>query len=150
MPDGEEPLAVARVTFASGARHQVITAWQHATTSTSGRGSGTRLYADADAFCDLVVQCLSRDIRSTHQRCCQRTPPGHDQGGVAEGVAQHDDDRTQRRGHWRVVLDRVNVGYELDDSGGVTITDAHPHAASAEADSGGGDEAPADGGDERE
>jgi len=125
VPDGE-PLAVAGVRFAPGAAHALASEWAAAMEQRAH--PSPPLFDTADQFVQLVVQTLSRDIRSAHQR--QRSPVMAQAGESAAADPQPEADELQpARGQWRVILDAVNVGYSLDDGGCVTITDAHIHIA---------------------
>ena len=106
------------VGFAPGAQEAVTAAWE--ASRQGGRGS---LFDTAAAFLALVEEALGRDIRSAHQRQRPAVPGG--------GAPQVSSDEQEGRGHWRVVLEGVNVGYSLDDATGrsVTITDAYVQAS---------------------
>ena len=136
VPDGAEPLAVADVACAPPAAAALAAAWAAARREGGPRCGVAPLYEDADGFTALVLEVLGRDIRSAHQR--ERAPmqPPQQQSQQQEAAtddapqtqpgdaAAPADDAAVRRGRWRVVLDGVNVGYELDAAGCVTVTDA--------------------------
>ncbi len=124
-----EPLAVGDVTLAPGGGAALAAAWAAA------RDAPPRapppgvpplrrrapLYPDAPAFEQLVIEVLGRDIRSAHQR--ERGGAAADAGAASDANAAAAA-AAPRRGRWRVVLDGVNVGYELDSAGNVCVTDA--------------------------
>ena len=119
--DGAEPLAVACVRMAAGVRGELEGAWGAA----CARRAAPPLYDHAAQFTALVEDVLSRDIRSAHQR-----ERGRARGEAEGGAAAAEDAQPAAVGKWRVTLDGVNVGYEVDARGEVTVTDARlPDAA---------------------
>ena len=154
MPGGAEPLAVAAVACERDASAALAAAWAAARREGGPRCGVPPLYDSALEFEALVREVLGRDIRSAHQRerahDAGRHPAGHaPAAAAASGEPQAADaaqpqPQPQRapRGRWRVALDGVDVGYELDAAGRVTITDAQvAHARgeeSAEDDAGAG------------
>jgi hypothetical protein len=138
VPDGAEPLAVADVSCAPPAAAALAAAWAAARREGGPRCGVAPLYEDADGFTALVLEVLGRDIRSAHQR--ERAPmqqpsqqSQQQQAATADAPQSQPSDAASaapasdaaaRRGRWRVVLDGVNVGYELDAAGCVTVTDA--------------------------
>ncbi|KAK2079146.1 hypothetical protein QBZ16_002837 [Prototheca wickerhamii] len=67
--EGPEALAVGRVHLDAAARASIAAAWQQAQ---ARRRREERLYDDAEAFLQLVLATLTRDIRSVTQR--QKVP----------------------------------------------------------------------------
>ncbi len=107
---------MAGVRFAPGAADALSSAW-----AASAAARPPPLYDTAAAFTQLVCEVLSRDIRSAHQR-----ERGADGGAAAQQLPAHDA-ALPARGTWRVILDGVNVGYELDAAGCVVVTDVEKH-----------------------
>ena len=120
-PDGAEPLAVACVRMAASVKGELESAWGAA----CARRAAPPLYDHAAQYTALVEEVLSRDIRSAHQR--ERSRAEREAEG---GTAAAEDAQPAAVGRWRVTLDGVNVGYEVDARGEVTVTDARlPDAA---------------------
>jgi hypothetical protein len=153
VPGGAEPLAVADVACDAPASAALAAAWAAARREGGPRCGMAPLYDSALEFEALVREVLGRDIRSAHQReRTERDPaePYHAASAAAASGEPHAPDappppQPQRapRGRWRVALDGVDVGYELDAAGHVTITDAQ--VAHARAGEGGEDDAGAAG-----
>jgi hypothetical protein len=142
MADGLEPLALQGVQFAPGAREALQRGWEAAEAARRSAacpacqpaGSPALpppeppLFDSAAAFIDLVQQVLSRDIRATHVReAAAAAAAAAEPPLLPEPPAE--EVRGSSRGRWRVVLDGVNVGYDIDGRGVVKVTDAHPRAA---------------------
>jgi len=137
----DEPLATAGVRCAPGADAALRAAWaaaeagRRAAARPASRAPGeaappphTPLFGSGDEFAALVEEVLCRDIRATHQRAAAAA------GGVEAAPEEGGEgERGGSCGRWRVVLDGVNVGYDVDALGTVVITDAHVQAAEAEA-----------------
>ena len=147
MPGGAEPLAVADVACDAPASAALAAAWAAARREGGPRCGMAPLYDSALEFEALVREVLGRDIRSAHQRERGQERPGPAEHAAAAGASgePHAADAAARapRGRWRVALDGVDVGYELDAAGHVTITDAQ--VAYARAGEGGEDDAGAAG-----
>jgi len=126
----------------------------------AGRGS---LYDAADELERLVVEVLSRDIRSAHQRLLGKaaaaaaaaaaTAAGGAGAAAAAGGTHHADEDGDD-GRWHVVLDGVDISYSVDVKGRVVIRNAKRAAAFGadggdEGDEGGGGDG-GGGGDEEE
>ncbi|KAK9846401.1 hypothetical protein WJX81_003049 [Elliptochloris bilobata] len=67
-----EPLALAGVRVPDSAAAQLRACWAAVAAADAAAGRAP-LYADADGFVELVMQVLSRDIRSAHQRALAET-----------------------------------------------------------------------------
>ena len=100
---GGEPLKLASVTWAPGAREHVQNTW-------NARGGARKsLYDDADDLTLFVEQALSRDIRSAHQR--HRFSPGTEEQNSEVHSAQK----------WEVILDGIAIRYDILAGGEVVI-----------------------------
>ena len=151
VPGGAEPLAVAAVACGADASAALAAAWAAARREGGPRCGMQPLYDSAEEFEALVREVLGRDIRSAHQRERQQDSAEHasaaaaapsDEPHAADAPPPPPPPRAPR-GRWRVALDGVDVGYELDAAGHVTITDAQ--VAHARAGEGGEDDAGAGG-----
>lgn len=106
------------------------------------------LYADEAGFLELVQQVLSRDIRSVHQRhrgaAAAASGGAAAAGGAASGApaacggdaggAGGDGARLGaggQVGYYHVVLDNVDVSYDVDDAGCVHVRGGTPAARGA-------------------
>ena len=129
MPDGAEPLALGGVALGEGARDALAGVWEAACRLGRRRDGAGRapLYDAAADFEALVIEVLGRDIRSAHQR--ERSASAPAPAGVAAPPLPPP--TAPPRGRWRVVLDGVNVGYEVDAAGVVTVTDAEVASAAS-------------------
>ena len=111
--EGPEALAVGRVHLDDAARASVAAARRQAQ---ARRRREERLYDDAEAFLQLVLASLTRDIRSVTQR--QKVPRRRARGASAAlDVAAAPG---QEEGFWKILLDDVEIAYDVepDASGG--------------------------------
>lgn len=99
-PMGVEPLHVTSVHVSKVVRKQVDACWF--------RQHRTSLYSNSEQFMDLVMEVLSRDIRSVHQR-------GRWDGDDCN-ISQVDDAQC---GQYHVVLEGIDVSYDI--SNGVVV-----------------------------
>ncbi len=136
----EEPLHVDAVIISAAAAQSLKDSWGR-------RGKARSLYPSADAFLVLVQQVLSRDIRSLHQRTHaqqiqQRGDSSHTQQTQISSTdalaAPEQPDASQPAassstaqvdapvpcGRYRVVLDGVDVTYDVDAAGKVVVLGA--------------------------
>jgi hypothetical protein len=137
VPDGAEPLALGGVALGEGASDALAAAWSGACRLGRRRDGAGRapLYDDAADFEALVIEVLARDIRSAHQRERAATAAGVSESASADAPLPPPSPLPPR-GRWRVVLDGVNVGYEVDAAGVVTVTDAEVATSAAAEDMG--------------
>ena len=134
METPDEPLRIGAVRFAQGAEAELQTAW-------GSSSEQSKLSDSSDAFLNLVVEVLSRDIRSYHRR----TKP--DKAAIiasTDGVVGSNSsknaasERTKRpggvsnshnnegdgdpRSSLRVVLEGVEVAYRIHDAQECVVT----------------------------
>ncbi|KAL6771006.1 CGL87 [Auxenochlorella protothecoides x Auxenochlorella symbiontica] len=105
--DGE-PLALAGVRFAEGARGALEAAWGRA-------GRRVPLCSGPAAFLALVCEALGRDIRSVTQRV--RLPARRAAGGSQALDLTPVTPGGEAAGFWRVALDGVEVAYDVVQEG---------------------------------
>lgn len=117
-----EPLRVADVAIGEAAAADIARCW-------SSRRDRS-LYDSAHAFMNLVRQVLSRDIRSAHQRLCNESKSSSGLA-AAEGVAPSkggaaDGDGDTPRGVYHVLLEGIDISYDIDKERGVRVVSASP------------------------
>lgn len=129
-----EPLHVEHVCMSEAAAASITQAWQ--------RRCGRRpLYPSADDFLELVQQVLARDIRSVHQRLKGPSPASLAVAAAARtgssaaaaggtqapaGAAGQGD--AAGGGFYHVVLDGVDIAYDVDGAGNVLVSGGTPTA----------------------
>lgn len=97
----DEPLAISSVAFAPGAVEMITQCWSQRSSS---------LYPDSDSFLDLVAEVLSRDLRPVHRRI-----PSPSWSNELSSPAYYDNDRTNRIGGYHVVLEGIDVSYDMEE-----------------------------------
>ena len=105
-------LHVADVRLASGVQELLHQRWQD---SLAQKAATRPLCNGPEEFTELLVQVLSRDIRSLHQRLQH-----------ADAVPQAVKHRGQHDAHmsqYRVMLDGMDVLYNFDTSGNIEVVD---------------------------
>jgi hypothetical protein len=118
---GAEPLQVGEVCVPEDAERQLEASW---------RRLGERsLYRTFEAYLHLVLQALSRDIRSVTQRvkAPQRERSGRGalalqaapSGGGADGAGG-----APAEGHWHIMLEGVDITYDVADDMRVVVRTA--------------------------
>lgn len=137
------PAAAARL---EGAWRAVAEAAAEGGRSAAAAAAAAPLTPSAAAFASLVRASLARDIRATHARARDAAAGvrgggeeggggGAEGGGEAGGTHDDDDDNgggeggeggaLPQVGRWRLLLDGVDVGYELR-GGRAVVVDARP------------------------
>ena len=105
-------LHVADVRLANGVAETLLQRWQQ---SLAQKAATRPLCESPEEFTELLVQVLSRDIRSLHQRLqhVNATPEQvNHRGGNDPHISQY-----------RVMLDGMDVLYNFDDAGSIEVVD---------------------------
>jgi hypothetical protein len=103
----DEPLHSFQVTVTPAAEASLEECWH--------TRRGASVYDTYAAFRALVVQVLARDFRSVAQRIKVPRRAATTTLGAGE---------IEKGGKWHVVLDGIDVGYDIDDAGQVTVQTA--------------------------
>jgi len=111
--ESAEPLLIASVNWAEGSKEALHAVWVERN-ERNERRLDRSLYVSGDEFCAFVVQALSRDIRSAHQR--------QKQNEVVEETELSTTEDTENmsntvNGEWEVVLDGISVRYDVIEGG---------------------------------
>jgi len=104
--EDDEPLHIAAVNIPSRAKEQLHRAWSRIKDS---------MYPSAAEFLELIEQVLARDIRSVHQRRNNANKV------AAEGGSAELEPESQQQGRFHVVLEGVDIHYDIDTSGTVWV-----------------------------
>jgi tRNA-Thr(GGU) m(6)t(6)A37 methyltransferase TsaA len=122
-----EPLALGAVRLAPGAEAALRAGW-------AARGAAS-LYATFEGLRELVLQALARDVRSVTQR---KKVPGREREGrgvpALAAPAAAALPGAAREGKWHIVLDGLDISYDVDDGGGVEVVGARLAGAAVEGD----------------
>ena len=117
-------LHVADVTIPLHVQQRLQQAWHVRPIQGSQRAAAAQtLYPIFEDFQDLVQQTLSRDIRSVHQRLHSTDPAAVLRSQQYQQAAG----RPPETGHqpkYYVVLCGIDILYDIDDQGHVTVADA--------------------------
>lgn len=115
-----EPLEVTSVQISETAQKDLKACWQH--------HQAQSLYSDLDSLQNFIIETLSIDIRSVTQRI--KVPkriergngalPPLDQGPSEALVPAHE------QGKWHVVLDAIELTYDMNEDNVVTVMSAKP------------------------
>eukprot|EP00955_Chlamydomonas_euryale_P052815 355286-Chlamydomonas_euryale.AAC.1 len=104
----EDPLAVSVVKVSDEAADMIIGCWN--------RRKHKSLYNSAHDFLRLVSEVLSRDIRPVHRRM-PRSPLWEKNAGSSQCYTS----TGSPVGQYHVVLENIDVSYDIDDDGRVTV-----------------------------
>eukprot|EP00798_Chlamydomonas_sp_ICE-L_P014442 gene14442-20450_t len=110
----DEPLKVSTVKMAEGADAMVRQCWE-------GLRSNQSLFCSSDDFLALVREVLSRDIRSVRRRL----PPTTWTDNASPEPSMYDS--VHPVGCYHVVLERIDVSYDIGEDGSVLIRGATPN-----------------------
>ena len=117
-------LHVADVTIPPHVQQRLLQAWHVRPSRCCQRAAAAlTLYPTFEDFQDLVQQTLSRDIRSVHQRLHSTDPAAVLRSQQYQQAAG----RPPEAGHqpkYYVVLCGIDILYDIDDQGHVTVADA--------------------------
>lgn len=105
--EGGEPLKLNGLSAAPEVIEQVRETW-----SEGGGGAASRLHESFEVFWEFVQQVLSRDIRSVHQR--------------QQGMAAVSGPGKAELGFYRLIVDGVDIGYDVLEDRTVLIRDSRP------------------------
>lgn len=122
----DEPLKVSDVRVSPAAAEAIAACWR--------RQRSRSLYASADEFTGLVVQALSRDIRSAYQRLTNAgakaaTPDDNGAAAAASGSGNAGGKASQvqadaAKGFYHIVLEGIDVSYDVDEARVVQVRGA--------------------------
>lgn len=109
----DEPLEVSAVVITAAVDGILHQSWEERIVQTrkSKKGKEKPLYINYPEFKSLVVQVLSRDIRSVTQRV---KVPAREQAGVGVPALQGDEYEMAAEGKWHVELDGIDITYEVE------------------------------------
>ena len=105
-------LHVSDVRLAAGVKDLLQQRWAE---SLAQKAATRPLCNSPEEFCELLVQVLSRDIRSLHQRL-------QHVDNVPQAV-RHRGQNDSHLSHYRVMLDGMDVLYNFDKFGSIEIVD---------------------------
>ena len=131
----DEPLEISAVQITQEMDVRLRESWEERNTfKKKNNKNGMLLYPRYEEFRELVVQVLSRDIRSVTQRIKVPEREQQQQGGtlpalssksatskisnstsIEGGVLLLPEDETHEQGKWHVELDGIDVGYEVEE-----------------------------------
>lgn len=105
-------LHVADVSLAEGVAELLQQRWKQ---SLAQKAATRPLCNNPEEFIELLVQVLSRDIRSLHQRL--------QHADAVPRTVRHRGENDSHMSQYRVMLDGMDVLYNFDKSGSIEVVD---------------------------